>query len=151
MVCLNVCQPLEEKWVTLHFHISRVYLMPDRFNVLNYACRIIISNALIFKQILTVVNFMLKGRWWSNERSSRSHRGSCLHCPIVKNKQQREILIATSDLSLCLLADDTKIALHLRDNQGKSSASSALVSGCCCCYGCCRVLCSHVLVAGCCF
>lgn len=68
--------------------------------MLNYACWIIISKALIFNQILSVVNFMLKGRWWTNERSFKSHlgpSGSYLYCQRLKSKLQREILIVMSD------------------------------------------------------
>lgn len=58
-------------------------------------------------------------------------------------KLQREILIITSHMSfsLCLLTDDTKIALHLRDNQGRSPSSTAVASNNCCCHGCCLTPC----------
>lgn len=45
----NVCRPSQENWVMLRLHIARVYLMPDSFNGLNYAWRIIACEAFIFK------------------------------------------------------------------------------------------------------
>lgn len=46
----------------LHFHIARVYLMPDSFNRMNYACWIITCQALIFKQVLSGGYFMVEGK-----------------------------------------------------------------------------------------
>lgn len=102
--------------------------------MLNYACRTIIFKALIFNQILSVVNFMLKGRWSTNERSFISFGTfgellilSELHKQTTKRNIDYYFWTHTS-FSLCLLTDDTKIALHLRDNQGRSLSSTAVVS-----------------------
>uniref|UniRef100_A0A8D3DZQ0 PSI domain-containing protein n=2 Tax=Scophthalmus maximus TaxID=52904 RepID=A0A8D3DZQ0_SCOMX len=51
--------------------------------------------------------------------------GNCLYYQRIEDKLQREILIAMCDAHvsffLCLLLDDTKIALHLRDSQADSA------------------------------
>lgn len=80
--------------------------MPDSFNGLNYACRIVTCQAFIFKQ----------------------EGGGLTIVPDSKtNTSGKNIDFPRLNFSLCLLADDTKIALHLRDNQGKSSTCAAVV------------------------
>lgn len=70
----------------LHLHIARVYLMPDSFNGLNYAWRIIPCEASIFKQVLTGVNFLLERKAVGVTQPS--------DCPRLQNKHQRgKILI----------------------------------------------------------
>uniref|UniRef100_A0A665X3U2 PSI domain-containing protein n=1 Tax=Echeneis naucrates TaxID=173247 RepID=A0A665X3U2_ECHNA len=59
---------------------------------------------------------------------------SYLYCQSFKNKLQREILIiilsdAHASFFLCFHADDTKIALHLRDNQGRMPDAHPLHTG----------------------
>lgn len=104
--------------------------------MLNYACWTIIFKALIFNLLyynLSVLRFMLKGGWSANEISFKSHLGPfrggiCIVRASETNYKEKYWLLCLTlgCLCLCLLADDTKIALHLRDNQGESTSSSAL-------------------------
>lgn len=104
--------------------------------MLNYACWTIIFKALIFNLLyynLSVLHFMLKGGWSANEISFKSHLGPfrggiCIVRASKTNYKEKYWLLCLTlgCLCLCLLADDTKIALHLRDNQGESTSSSAL-------------------------
>lgn len=129
----------EEKWVMLHFHISHVKLTPDSFYALNYACWTIIFKALIFNQVLNVVNFVLKGRWSTNETSFKSHlgrSGSYLYCQSFENKLQREILIIMPDTCLSLCVPSQMIPRLPCISETTRVGPSAVTSNNCCCSGC---------------
>lgn len=77
----------------LHLHIARVYLMPDSFNGLNYAWRIITCEALIFNW----------SKFYVGEEGGGVTQPS--DCPRLKNKHQRGkmLIFPRLNFSLCLL------------------------------------------------